>query len=102
MPPIMNKITMAVVTSPMLLLIASSNSSHGFLKSHIASHTQIPAENSSATWLAPRIASLPKMVMFNASRMTNTTIGTNEMQVRITDAFFIPYNILKSRKAFPS
>ena len=35
--PIRNKMTMAVVTSPMLLLIVSSKSCHGTLNSHMAS-----------------------------------------------------------------
>lgn len=93
MPPIRNNITIAVVTSPILLRIASSKSCHGFLKSHIASHTQIPAENSSETWLAPRIASLPKKLMFNANNMISIMIGINEIPVLMTAVRFISSSI---------
>ena len=78
-PPIKKRITMAVVTSPILPFIASSKSRHGTLKSHIASHTQIPAEKSKATWLAPRIASLPKMLISRARSATSVVIGINEI-----------------------
>ena len=88
-PPIMNSMTIAVVTSPMLLRIASSKSSHGFLKSHIASHTHRPDAKRRETWLAPNIASLPKKLMFNASSIISTAIGINDMTVRIIDARFI-------------
>lgn len=91
MPPIMNNITMAVVTSPILLRMAASKSSHGFPNSHMASHTQRPAENSSDTWLAPNMASLPKKLIFNASKITSTAIGTSDMHVRMMEALFMFY-----------
>ena len=71
---------MAVVTSPMLLLIASSKAFQGVLNSHIARQTHTPAAKSSATWLAPRIESLPKMLMSKASSTTKTTTGIREMR----------------------
>ncbi len=81
MAPIKNRITMAVVTSPMLLWMASSNLCHGVLKSHMESQMQIPAENSRDTWLAPRMASLPNMLMFKASSVTSTATGIREIKV---------------------
>ena len=47
--PMRNRMTIAVVTSPMLLLIASSKSCHGTLNSHMASQMATPAEKISAT-----------------------------------------------------
>ena len=87
--PIRNRMTMAVVTSPMLFLISSSKTSHGTLNSHIASQIAIPAENNNATWLAPRIASLPKMLMFNAKNTIRTRIGIREIPIRYIVIFFI-------------
>ena len=79
MAPIRNRMTIAVVTSPMLLFIASSKSFQGILKSHVERHTQIPALNSSDTWLAPRMASLPNMLMSRARRMTRAMTGISEI-----------------------
>ena len=79
MAPIRNKMTIAEVTSPILLLMASSKSFHGILKSHVDNQTAIPAQNSNETWLAPKMASLPNMLISNANRMTRVIIGINEM-----------------------
>ena len=84
---------MAVVTSPMLLLMAYSKSFQGFLNSHIASHTQMPAEKSRATWLAPRMESLPNMPIFRERSITRTMIGTSDMQVLMSEARFILFRI---------
>ena len=81
--------TMAVVTSPILLLMAASKSFHGYLNSHMASHTQTPAENSSATWLAPSMESLPNMLIFRASSIIRMTKGMRDMDVLIIEARFI-------------
>ena len=61
MAPIRNRMTMAVVTSPTLLLMASSNSPHGTLNSHMDNHTHTPAAKSSVTWDAPRMEFDPKI-----------------------------------------
>ena len=87
--PIRNKMTMAVVTSPMLLLIVSSKSCHGTLNSHMASQMATPAEKSSATWLAPRMASLPNMLMFSARSVTRIRIGIRDIPTRNMVIFFI-------------
>ena len=81
--------TIAVVTSPMLLLIASSKSCHGTLNSHIASQIHIPVETSNETWLAPSMASLPKMLMSSASSITRTRTGIREIPSRNKVLFFI-------------
>ena len=87
--PIRNRITIAVVMSPMLLLMASSNLDHGALKSHMDSQMQMPAAVSRETWLAPRMESLPKMLMSKASITTSTATGISEMQVLIIEVRFI-------------
>ena len=78
--PISSRMTMAVVTSPTLLLMASSKAFHGVLNSHMLSQMQMPAATKRATWLAPSIASLPKILMFRASKATNTITGISEMK----------------------
>ena len=55
----------------------------------MASQIQIPDEKSSATWLAPMMASLPNMLMSKASRMTSTIMGMREMASPDSFLFFI-------------
>ena len=86
MAPIRNRMTIAVVTSPILLLIASSKAFQGVLNSHIDRQMHTPAAKNRATWLAPRMESLPKMLMSKASSTTSTATGTREMSVRFMRA----------------
>ena len=79
--PIRKRMRMALPTSAMCPLMASSNFSQGIWKKRIDSQMQTPAEKSRTTWLAPRMASLPKMLIFSASRATSTISGIREMQV---------------------
>ena len=81
MAPIRNRITMAVVMSPTLDLMASSKSFQGVLYSHMLSHTQMPAANSRETCDAPRMESDPKMLISNANSPTSTRTGTAAMSV---------------------
>ena len=73
----------------MLFLISSSKSCHGILKSHMASQMATPAENRSDTWLAPRIASLPNMLMFSARSVTRIRIGIKDIPTLNKVLFFI-------------
>ena len=79
MEPMRKRMTIAVVTSDTLPLMATSKSAQGTLKSHMASQTQIPAEKSRDTWLAPYMASLPKMLISTANKATSVRIGMREM-----------------------
>ena len=80
MAPISKSMTIAVVTLPMLLFIASSKALQGVLNSHMLSQTARPAATRSATWLAPSIASLPKILMLSASMATRISTGISEMK----------------------
>lgn len=79
MAPMRNRMTRAVVTSPMLLFIASSKLSQGTLNIHIDSQTQTPAEKRRDTWLAPRMASLPNMLISKAKRTIKVNTGIKEI-----------------------
>ena len=63
---------------------------HGFLNSHMASHTAMPDANSRATWLAPWMESLPRMLMSKASRPISTITGMRAMMV-----FFISLSLYR-------
>ena len=81
MAPIMKRMMMAEVTSPMLFPMASSKTFQGVLNSQTPSHTQMPAAISRTTWLAPRMESLPKMLISNPSSTTRTSTGIREIRV---------------------
>ena len=87
--PISKRMTMAVVTLPMLLEIAFSKSFQGVLKSHMDSQIQTPAAVSRATWLAPRIESLPKMLTSRASKTMRTRMGIRDMRIRVRERGFM-------------
>ena len=57
--PMRNRMSMADVTSATFSLIAASNSFQGVLNTHIDRAMQTALAKSSATWLAPRMESLP-------------------------------------------
>ena len=80
---------MAVVTLPILLEIAFSKSFHGVLNSHIDSQMQTPAAAISATWLAPRMESLPNMLTSKASKAISTMIGTRDTRILLRERLFI-------------
>ena len=77
-PPMRKRMRVAPAMSEKFRPIAFSNSFQGVLKNNAASSTQTPDETSSATWLAPRMASLPKMPMLMASSVIRTRTGIRE------------------------
>ena len=80
--------SVAPAMSEKLWPMAASNAFQGVLKKIEASRTQTPDEASSATWLAPRMASLPKMPMLMASSVMRARTGTREMTaVQAGDSF---------------
>ena len=82
------RMSVAPAMSEKLCPMAFSNSFQGVLKKRDASSTQTPDEVSRATWLAPRMASLPKTPMLMASSVMRTRTGTREMTaVQAGDSF---------------
>ncbi len=86
--PIRKSISMAEVTSETFFSISRVKASQGVLKIHIDSQMHTPDARSRATWLAPRMESLPNMVMFMASVIMRMSIGASDTDVRII-VFFL-------------
>ena len=87
--PMSSRITIAFVTSPTLERMASSKAFQGVLYSHIDSHTHTPVATSRLTCEAPRMASLPKMLMSSDNSPTSTTSGISAMTMFLRACFSI-------------